>query len=204
MITCYGMSPLSTVVLEAQLHTLDVLNLTAGGLLVYRSWSSRFGLIIMSNAITFYGKYRRFTFHIMMYIRLHLLIPDHEQVEMDENVAVDVRTGSIRSCPAWLLPSAVDLSVTNRNEFLPRVMGRLILCPVTFICLCVSDTERQPREQRTLKADYRSKGMSLIIVIWYDQEEDAEADTEDGAEEVAVWDTEENQEKEAELDAEDG
>ena len=32
-----------------------------------------------------------------------------------------------------------------------------------------------------MKADYRSKGMWLII-IWCEQEEDAEADAEDGAE----------------------
>ena len=122
---------------------------------------------------------------------------------MDENVAVDVRTGSSRSCPAWLLSSTADLSVTNRNEFLPRVMGQLILCSLTFICLCVLDTERLPREQRTLKAEYRSKGMSLIV-IWCDPEEDTEVDDEDGAGLDAEGDIEDNQEEDAEADAEDG
>ena len=121
---------------------------------------------------------------------------------MDENVAVDVRTGSSRSCPAWLLPSTADLSVTNRNEFLPRVMGQLILCSLTFICLFVSDTERQPREQRTLKADCRSKSMSLIV-IWCDPEEDTELDAEDGAGLDAEGDIEENQEADAEDGADD-
>ena len=65
---------------------------------------------------------------------------------IDSNVAVELRTRSSRLSPARLLP---DAAASSRNEFLPRVMGQLNVCPTIVICLRVSDIVSQYRRQQT-------------------------------------------------------